>query len=119
MSTLIPNRQLEEIKAMTSEQLRLMRSCEVYDGDVDKDENYIYTHISRNPYDIVVADNKRIRAEQLAMSNNSIYPPESDPLSKEFVCNQCGASFDYRVALEGHKRHHLIKEKMKVLTEIT
>jgi len=76
MSTLIPNIQWEEIKAMTPEQLRLMRSCEVFDGDVNEDENYIYTHISRNPYDMIVADNKRIRAEQLGMSSNSIYPPD-------------------------------------------
>ena len=76
MSTLIENRQLSEIQAMSLEQLRLMRSCEVYDGDSGRDENYIYTHISRNPYDGIVADNIRTKAEYLGLSSNSIYPLE-------------------------------------------
>lgn len=75
-STLIPNRQWGEIKAMTDEQRRLMRACEVYEGDVTKDENYRYTHIPRNPYDSIVADNVRTKAEYLGLSTNSIYPPE-------------------------------------------
>lgn len=79
MSTLIPNLQLSEIHAMSPEQLRLLRSCEVYDGDKNKDENYVYTHISRNPYDGIVADNIRTKAEYLGVSNNSIYPLEVVP----------------------------------------
>ena len=76
MSTLIPNRQLSGIRQMTPEQLRLMRACEVYDGDVSHDENYLYTHTPRNPYDGIVADSVRTRAETAAFSSNSIYPLE-------------------------------------------
>ena len=74
MSTLIPMRQWDEIRRMTLAQLRLLKACEVYDGDVARDENYVYTHIPRNPYDGVVEDRIRIRVEQLGMSSNSIYP---------------------------------------------
>ena len=73
MSTLIPNRQWAEIKEMAPKELRFLRACEVYDGDI-RAENYLYTHIPLNPHDSFVADNIRTKAEYLGQSTNSIYP---------------------------------------------
>ena len=115
MSTLIPNIQWWEIKAMTHEQLRRMRACEVYDGDISKDENYVYTHIPKNPHDSIVSDRVRTKAEFLGVSTNSIYPPEIPETNaiKVFTCDVCGKSFGYKFALSGHKRTH-----NKVLVEV-
>ena len=78
MATLIPNRQLTEIKEMTVEQLRLMAACEVYDGDSSFDGNYLYTHIPHNIHDSIVADYIRTQAEYLGMKSNSIIPMVSE-----------------------------------------
>jgi len=82
-----------------------LRSCEVFDGEV-RDENYIYTHISHNLFDGIVADRIRTKAEFLSVSSNSIYPLGDIPVAEKFTCEECGRSFDYKVALAGHLRSH-------------
>lgn len=67
MATLIPNVQIKDFQPHG-------RPCEVFEG-----ERYIGTWLPANPHDCVVADRIRIRAEQLGMQSNSIYPPESTP----------------------------------------
>jgi len=100
---------------MPAGELRKMRACEVYDGDIAKGENYLYTHLPKNPYDRVVADRIRIRAEQLGMSSNSIYPAEEP--TKLFRCDECGRKFDHKIALAGHQRTHKTMEAQHVRRE--
>ena len=115
MATLIPNMQLSEIRSKTREQLSTLRTCEIYDGEI-RDENYIYTHVSNNPYDSVVGTNIRTKAEYLGVMSNTIYPPaietpaikEESAAKKKYACSDCEASFDYAVALAGHKRVHRV-----------
>jgi len=104
MATLIPNRQLTEIKKMKPSDFRTLRACEVYDGEI-RDENYLGTFIPKNVFDSVVADNVRTKAEYLGVSTNSIYP-NYEQEKKSYICDECGVGFDIKIALVGHKRSH-------------
>ena len=71
MSTLIAERQWNEIRRLTEEELRQIHGCEVFDGDA-----YLFTLIKVPTTDYVIADNIRIKAEYLAQLSNSVLPPE-------------------------------------------
>ena len=73
MSSLIPNRQWDDVRRMSPEQLRGKHCCEVFDG-----ETYLGTWITAVQNDPVIMDSIRIKSDYLGVRCNSVLPREED-----------------------------------------
>lgn len=114
MSTLIPDRQWDDIRRMSSDEFRQLHSCEVFQG-----EDYVGAWIPRNSRDEYIASNIRVRAEALGYNNNSVIVKKDMPfreavrIAETMMCDECEFVAKSPFGLKAHKRKH---EKEKVAT---
>lgn len=114
MSSLIPERQWEDIRRMSDEEFCTLHSCEILNG-----EKYVGTWIPLNSRDDYIAANMRVRAEGLAVTNNSVIVREDMPIyeairiADSLCCPQCDFIAKSPFGLQAHQRkHNKVRERV-------
>ncbi len=75
---------------------------------IHRDTKEVVTH--ELPWDKGSSQLERYIAKGFTFTRPGTEPTLLDDPKKEFICGECGADFDHKIALTGHTRSHKEKE---------